>query len=90
MVIVHENIMKESIYPTKSISDKKAECTKREFLELFYENYCFEPIGSFEISNSRDCVRYENLPKCLHHTSAMPQPFLLLIAANLALTGFLG
>ena len=27
---------------------------------------------------------------CLHYTSAVPQPFLLLIAANLALTGFLG
>ena len=27
---------------------------------------------------------------CLHHTSAVPQPFLLLIAANLALTGCLG
>ena len=27
---------------------------------------------------------------CLHHSSAVPQPFLLLIAANLALAGFLG
>ena len=27
---------------------------------------------------------------CLHYTSAVPQPFLLLIAANLALAGFLG
>ena len=27
---------------------------------------------------------------CLHHTSAVPQPFLLLIAADLALTVFLG
>ena len=27
---------------------------------------------------------------CLHHTSALPQPFLLLIAANLALARFLG
>ena len=27
---------------------------------------------------------------CLHHTSAVPQPFLLLIAANLAQAGFLG
>ena len=27
---------------------------------------------------------------CLHHTSALPQPFLLLIAANSALAGFLG
>ena len=27
---------------------------------------------------------------CLHYISAVPQPFLLLIAANLALTGFLG
>ena len=27
---------------------------------------------------------------CLHHTSALPQPFLLLIAANLAQAGFLG
>ena len=27
---------------------------------------------------------------CLHHTSAVPQPFLLLVAANLALAGFLG
>ena len=26
----------------------------------------------------------------LHHTSAVPQPFLLLIGANLALAGFLG
>ena len=30
------------------------------------------------------------LQKCLHHTSAVPQPFLLLIAANLAQAGFLG
>ena len=27
---------------------------------------------------------------CLHHTSAVPQPFLLLITVNLALAGFLG
>ena len=27
---------------------------------------------------------------CLNHTSAVPQPFLLLIASNLALAGFLG
>ena len=27
---------------------------------------------------------------CLHHTSALPQPYLLLIATNLALAGFLG
>ena len=27
---------------------------------------------------------------CLHHTSAVPQPYLLLIAANLAQAGFLG
>ena len=27
---------------------------------------------------------------CLHHTSPVPQPFLLLIAANLAQAGFLG
>ena len=33
---------------------------------------------------------YEILPNCLHYTSAVPQPFLLLIAANLALAGFLG
>ena len=33
---------------------------------------------------------YETLPNCLHPTSAVPQPFLLLIAANLALVGFLG
>ena len=30
------------------------------------------------------------MPKCMHHTSAVPQPFLLLIAANLVLAGFLG
>ena len=29
----------------------------------------------------------ETLPNCLYHTSAVPQPFLLLIAANLALAG---
>ena len=33
---------------------------------------------------------YEIIPNCLHNTSAVPQPFLLLIAANLALAGFLG
>ena len=33
---------------------------------------------------------YETLPKCLHHPSAVPQPFLLLIAANLVLARFLG
>ena len=33
---------------------------------------------------------YETLPNCLHHTSAVPQPFLLLITTNLALAGFLG
>ena len=33
---------------------------------------------------------YEIITNCLHHTSAVPQPFLLLIAANLALAGFLG
>ena len=33
---------------------------------------------------------YEILPNCLHHTSAVPQPFMFLIAVNLALAGFLG
>ena len=33
---------------------------------------------------------YETLPNCLHYTSAMPKPFLLFVAANLAITGFLG
>ena len=33
---------------------------------------------------------YETLLNCLHHTSAVPQPFLLLIAANLTLAGCLG
>ena len=33
---------------------------------------------------------YEIVMNCRHHTSAMPQPCLLLIAANLALAGFLG
>ena len=32
----------------------------------------------------------KHLRNCLHHTSALPQPFLLLIAANLAQAGFLG
>ena len=27
---------------------------------------------------------------CLHHTSALPQPFKMLIAANLSQAGFLG
>ena len=31
---------------------------------------------------------YETLPNYLHYTSAVPQPFVLLIAANLALAGF--
>ena len=33
---------------------------------------------------------YEVLPNFLHHTSAVPQPFILLIAANLGLAWFLG
>ena len=33
---------------------------------------------------------YETLMNCLHYTSAVPQPFLLLISANLALAGCLG
>ena len=33
---------------------------------------------------------YETLMNCLHHTSAVPQPFLLLIPAKLALAGLLG
>ena len=33
---------------------------------------------------------YETLQRCLHRTSAVPQPFFLLMAANLALAGFLG
>ena len=32
----------------------------------------------------------ETLPKWLYSSSVVPQPFLFLIAANLALTGFLG
>ena len=32
---------------------------------------------------------YETLPNSFHHTSALPQPFLLLISANLALAGCL-
>ena len=34
-----------------------------------------------------DMKHFQN---CLHHTSAVPHPFLLLIAANLAQAGFLG
>ena len=37
--------------------------------------------------STNDMKQFRN---CLHHTSAVPQPFLLLIAANLAITGFLG
>ena len=33
---------------------------------------------------------YETIMNCLHHTSAVPQPFLLLIAANFLIAGFLG
>ena len=33
---------------------------------------------------------YDVIMNCLHYTSAVPQPFLLLIAANLAQAGFLG
>ena len=33
---------------------------------------------------------YAILTKCLYYTSAVPQPFLLLISANLAQAGFLG
>ena len=33
---------------------------------------------------------YKKIPNCLNHASSVPQPFLLLIAANLALAGFLG
>ena len=33
---------------------------------------------------------YQTILNFLHYTSAVPQPFLLLIAANLALAGFLG
>ena len=40
------------------------------------------------IYDSIDDMKY--FQNCLHHTSAMPQPFLLLIAANLALAEFLG
>ena len=32
----------------------------------------------------------KHLRNCLHHTSAVPQPYLLLIASNLAQAGFLG
>ena len=35
-------------------------------------------------------TRYKTLPNCLHYTSAVQQPFLLLIAANLALAEFFG
>ena len=34
--------------------------------------------------------KYETLPNCLHHTSAVTQLFLVLMAANLALAEFLG
>ena len=33
---------------------------------------------------------YEILANCLHYTSPVPQPFMLLIGANLAQAGFLG
>ena len=33
---------------------------------------------------------YETFPDCVHYTSAVPQPFLLLITANLAQAGWLG
>ena len=35
------NHIEKSIGPTKSISDIQTYCTKMEFLEIFYENYCF-------------------------------------------------
>ena len=38
-----------------------------------------------------DSINYmKHFRNCLHHTSAVPQLFLLLIAANLALAGLLG
>ena len=47
-----------------------------------------------QISLFPDLIWYYNwygtLPNCLHHTSGVPQPFLLLIAANLALAWVLG
>ena len=37
-----------------------------------------------------DSINDETLQKCLHHTSDVQHPVLMLIAANLALTGCLG
>ena len=40
------------------------------------------------LHNSINDMKY--FRNCLHHTSAVPQPFLLLVGANLALAGVLG
>ena len=40
------------------------------------------------LNDSLNYMKY--FRNCLHHTSALPQPFLLLIAANFALAGILG
>ena len=45
-------------------------------------------VFSLTLYDSMNDMKY--FQNCLHHTSAVPQPFLLLIAANLALSGFMG
>ena len=45
---------------------------------------------SSDLPTSTHYKWYETLLNCLYHTLSVPQPFLLLIAANLALAGFLG
>ena len=44
----------------------------------------------FLVVNPPSIYQYEIHLNCLHHTPTVSQPFLLLVAANLALTGFLG
>ena len=54
------------------------------WLEVQRSKYVFFMI----IYNIINDMKY--LQNCLHHISAVPQPFLLLIAVDLSLAGFLG
>ena len=73
MVILHKTIPEIFIIPTTSRNTQKEKSTEREFLKLFDEKYCFQPIKIFDnkptdrilFVNSFLVVYYPFLPRAI-------------------------
>ena len=60
LTVILYKIIPENKTSVSFINSQKGWCTKREFLKLFYDDYCFYTIFSFEINNSTYCLKYLN------------------------------